>query len=167
MVHELYETEAVQTALKLRWGDAVFTHTDAGEILAVDRQALAKLVFNSADQRAWLQGLLWPLTAQRVEAFRRSLAERTPRPRAGVVETPLLFEAGIEARFDATIAIVAEDRLRAERAAARDLVELAARERAQLSQEEKAARATYVLANDGTIEDLERRLAEILDSLAE
>jgi dephospho-CoA kinase len=166
-VHQLYETEAVQTALKLRWGDDVFTHTADGAVVAVDRQAVAKLVFNSTDQRHWLQGLLWPLTAQRAEAFRRALAELEPPPRAGVVETPLLFEAKAEGRFDATIAIVADDRLRAERTANSDLVELAARERAQLSQEEKAARATFVVANDGTIEELEHRLAEILDSLAE
>jgi dephospho-CoA kinase len=162
VVRELYEAEAVQTALRLRWGDRVFT--DDGE--HVDRDAVATLIFASPDQRAWLQGLLWPLTAQRTEAFRKGLAARTPPPRAGVVETPLLFEARAEGRFDATIAIVADERLRAERLAIRDQAELEARERAQLSQEEKAARATFAVVNDGTIEELERKLAEILDSLA-
>jgi dephospho-CoA kinase len=161
VVHELYETEAVRTALHLRWGDDVFT----GD--RVDRQAVAKLVFTNADQRAWLQGLLWPLTAQRTEAFRKDLSQRRPPPRAGVVETPLLFEARAEGRFDATIAIVADDHQRAQRLAVRDQAELAAREQAQLSQEEKSARATFAVVNDGTIEELERRLAEILDSLAE
>ena len=36
-----------------------------------------------------------------------------------VVEVPLLFEAGIEGAFDATVAVVADEALRAERAAAR------------------------------------------------
>jgi dephospho-CoA kinase len=168
VVHELYETEAVKTALRLRWGDSVFCESSEGdrERDRVDRQAVAKLVFNSDDQRMWLQGLLWPLTAQHTEAFRREISQRTPPPRAGVVETPLLFEARSEGRFDATIAIVAPDEIRAQRLAIRDQAELAARERAQLSQEEKAGRATFKIINDGTVEELEHKLAEILDSLA-
>jgi dephospho-CoA kinase len=110
--------------------------------------------------------LLWPLTARRTEDFREALAQLDPPPRAGVVETPLLFEAGAERRFDVTIAIVAGDGLRRQRLALRDQAELAARERLQLSQEEKAARANFAVTNDGTIEELERKLAEILDSLA-
>jgi dephospho-CoA kinase len=85
---------------------------------------------------------------------------------AGVVETPLLFEARSEGRFDATIAIVATDEIRAQRLAIRDQTELAARDRAQLSQDEKAGRATFKIVNDGTVEELEHKLAEILDSLA-
>jgi dephospho-CoA kinase len=160
VVHQLYETEAVKTALRLRWGAAVF---DGDE---VDRQAIGRLVFADSDKRVWLQGMLWPLTGQRTEAFRSEIEARTPPPRAGVVETPMLFEAGAEDRFDATVAIVADDALRAERLALRDQDDLAARERVQLSQAEKAARATFTVVNDGTIEELEGKLAEILATLA-
>jgi dephospho-CoA kinase len=160
VVHELYETEPVRAALRRRWGEAVF---GAGH---VDRQAVARIIFNSEDERAWLESLVWPLTARRTETFREEIARLDPPPRAGVVETPLLFEAGAEDRFDATIAILADDGLRAQRLSLRDQAELATRERVQLSQEEKAARATFAVSNDGTIEELERKLAEILDSLA-
>lgn len=159
----------MQTALRLRWGDGVFSDdggaAQSGAARNVDRQAVARIIFNSDDERAWLQGLLWPLTARRTEDFREALARLDPPPRAGVVETPLLFEAGAEQRFDVTIAIVAADNLRRQRLALRDQAELAARERLQLSQEEKAARANFAVSNDGTIEELERKLAEILDSL--
>ncbi len=163
VVHALYETDAVQTALKLRWGDRVFQQSSPGSI---DRRAVAEIVFNSSDQRHWLEGLLWPLTAQRVGAFRGALAERDPRPRAGVVETPLLFESRSDGRFDVTIAVLADDKLRAQRLSLRDQAQLEERDRLQLSQTDKAARATYTVTNDGTIEDLERQLAAILDSLA-
>jgi dephospho-CoA kinase len=159
VVHELYESDPVKTALRLRWGESVF----AGD--AVDRNAIARLVFNDGDKRTWLEALLWPLTAQRTAAFQRQLEERTPLPRAGVVETPLLFEASAEGRFDATIAIVADDAIRADRLALRDQAEVDARERVQLSQSEKAARATFAVVNDGTVEELERKLAEILATL--
>jgi dephospho-CoA kinase len=82
--------------------------------------------------------------------------------RAAVVEVPLLFETGLDDLFDATIAIVAEDETRARRAGARGTSELEARESRQLSQEEKAARATYVVANDGTLAELESALGNVL-----
>ena len=166
VVDELYWTEAVQTALRLRWGERVFSDPRTGAGQQVDKQAVARLVFNSADERTWLQGLLWPLTAQRTREFHQAIDARTPPPRAGVVEVPLLFEAGGEGRFDATITIVADDALRAQRLAVREQAELAARERLQLSQSEKAARATFAVVNDGSVEELERKLAEILDTLA-
>jgi dephospho-CoA kinase len=123
-------------------------------------------VFQSADQRAWLEAVLWPLAAQRANAFRAEIEARRPAPRAGVVEVPLLFEASSQSRYDATIAIVADDSLRAQRLALRDQHELEARERRQLTQQEKAERATYTVVNDGTIADLEHKLAAILDTLA-
>lgn len=160
MIHDLYDTEVVKTAVHLRWGDDVFT----GD--AVDRAAVARIVFDSADQRAWLEGFLWPLSAQRADAFKASLETREPAPRAGVVEVPLLFEADAASRFDVTIAIVASDSLRAQRLALRDQAELAAREQRQLPQEEKASRATYTVVNEGTVAELEQELAAILDNLA-
>ncbi len=159
VVHELYETDAVKTALHLRWGDSVF------EGDRVDRNAIARLVFSDGDKRAWLESLLWPLTAQRTEAFRQEIESRSPLPLAGVVETPLLFEAGSESRFDATIAVVADDAIRAKRLALRDQEALAARERVQLSQSEKARRATFAVVNDGSVAELEAKLAEILATL--
>ena len=83
---------------------------------------------------------------------------RLPRSRAAVVEVPLLFEAGMEGVFDATIAVIAEEELRAERAGPRTC---GARERSarQLSQQEKAGRATYVVVNDGTVGQLEEKLS--------
>jgi dephospho-CoA kinase len=81
------------------------------------------------------------------------------------VEVPLLFEAGTEGRFDATIAVIAEEDVRAQRAAARGHQALEERSARQLSQHEKAQRATYVVLNDGTIDELESKLSAILDML--
>ena len=75
---------------------------------------------------------------------------------------PLLFEAGVEGAFDATVAVVADEELRAERAASRDHQAVDERAARQLSQDEKASRADHVLRNDGTLEDLDRAVAELL-----
>ena len=67
--------------------------------------------------------------------------------------------------YDATIAIVAAEELRRERAAARGHHAVDERAARQLPQEEKAARATYVVTNDGTVEELEDELSAVLDKL--
>lgn len=131
----------------------------------IDRGQLARRAFASPDDRAWLEGLLWPRVGARIAQWRRRVEEASPRPRAAVVEVPLLFESGMEAQFDATIAVVAEEGLRAQRAGARGHEALEARAARQLSQEEKAARATYVVENDGTVEELEAKLSAVLAML--
>ena len=89
----------------------------------------------------------------------------TPPPRALVVETPLLFEAGMEGAYDATIAIVADEALRADRDATRGHAAASERAARQLPQDEKARRATFAVANDGSVEDLERALTAVLENL--
>jgi dephospho-CoA kinase len=133
----------------------------------VDRSAVARHAFAAPDERAWLEQLLWPLVGQRVAQWRRDLEEHDPPPRAAVVETPLLFEAGLEAGYDATIAVIAEEEVRAARAAARGHHAVDERSARQLSQEEKAARATYVIANSGTVEELTLALSRVLENLHE
>jgi dephospho-CoA kinase len=82
-----------------------------------------------------------------------------------VIETPLLFEAGMEGAYDATIAIVADDELRSERIAGRGHAALAEREARQLAQHEKAARATFAVENSGSVEQLEQELSAVLGKL--
>jgi dephospho-CoA kinase len=159
VVHDLYGAEEVRAAVVRRWGPDV---APGGE---VDRAEVARRAFAGPEERAWLEALLWPLVAGRVAAWREGLAARDPRPRAAVVETPLLFEAGMEGVYDATIAVVADEDVRAERAGARGHAATDERAARQLSQEEKAQRATFAVANSGTVEDLERALSEILVKL--
>jgi dephospho-CoA kinase len=79
-----------------------------------------------------------------------------------VVEVPLLFEAGLEAAFDATIAVVAPEDLRRERAGARGHEAVDERAGRQLAQDEKAQRADHVVENAGSLADLERELSRVL-----
>ena len=160
VVHDLYESDEVRDAVVARWGEDVAPHG------AVDRSAVAARAFATPEERAWLEGFLWPRVGARVSAWRQEESRREPPPRALVVETPLLFEAGMAGMYDATIAVVAPEELRAERAAARGHHAVDERTARQLPQEEKASRATFAVRNDGTEEELERRLAAVLDELA-
>ena len=72
----------------------------------------------------------------------------------------------MEGLYDATIAIVAPESLRRQRARARGHALVNERVARQLPQEEKARRATFAVSNDGSVADLEAKLSTILDKLA-
>jgi dephospho-CoA kinase len=160
VVHELYEKNEVKAAVVGRFGSSV---APAG---SVDRAAVAERAFATGENRHWLEELLWPQVGARVAEWRGELGRRSPRPKAGVVEVPLLFEAGMQDLFDATIAVIAPEALRAQRSAARGHRSLDERLARQLTQAEKAERATHVVVNDGGLDALEAKLSAVLDMLA-
>ena len=159
VVHELLGSAEVRDALVARWGPEV---APGGE---VDRAAVAAIVFDRPGEREWLESLLWPKVGERVAAWREEVAGREPAPRAAVVEVPLLFEAGMEPVFDATIAVTADEAVRARRAAGRGHERVDSRASRQLSQSEKAERADFTVENDGSLAELEDRLALVLEDL--
>ena len=161
VVHELYAGEELRDAVVERWGPEV---APGG---VVDRSAIAAHAFARGEDRAWLEELLWPRVGARTLAWLEQARARRPPPRAAVVEIPLLFEAGMEGLYDATIAVISAEEIRRERAAGRGHVLMEERAARQLSQEEKAQRATFAVSNDGTEEELQRELSAILDKLGE
>ncbi len=161
IVHTLYEGEQLREAVVEHFGPEV---APGG---TVDRAALARVAFSEEQERKWLEAQIWPLVGAEVAAWLERARAVQPRPPAAVVEVPLLFEAGLEGIYDATIAVVSDEQLRADRAAARGHELVDERAARQLSQQEKAARASYVVHNDGTLEELERQLSDVLAKLGE
>ncbi|HEX5224328.1 MAG TPA: dephospho-CoA kinase [Solirubrobacteraceae bacterium] len=159
VVHELYGKAELRDAVVERFGETV---APGG---TVDRAALAERAFATSEDRAWLEQLIWPLVGARVAEWLEAARAQEPAPPAAVVEVPLLFEAGLDGIYDATIAVLADEAVRASRAAARGHAVVDERAARQLSQEEKAGRATYVVRNDGTEADLERELSAVLAKL--
>jgi dephospho-CoA kinase len=159
VVHELYETGELRDAVLERWGPEVAPDG------VVDRAAVARHAFASLEDRAWLESRVWPLVGARVAEWLEQVRSRTPPPRAAVVEVPLLFEAGLERIYDATIAVLASDEHVTRRTAARAHERVNERGERQLSQAEKARRATFVVHNDGTREDLRSELSAVLAKL--
>ena len=161
VVHGLYDTDEVRELVVDHFGAEV---APDGKI---DRPALAIKVFASEAERDWLEQLLWPRVGETVVRWRAERSAEDPPPRALVVETPLLFEAGLDRGYDATIAVITDEAIRRDRAQARGHRALDERTARQLSQEEKAQRATYTVVNDGSQDDLEVKLSAILDRLPE
>src|SRR4051794_29228491 len=146
VVHELLASEEIRAQLVERFGGEI---APGGE---VDRSQVAERVFGDPEQREWLEGILWPRVGERVVSWRDEVDAAQPAPVAAVVEVPLLFEAGMEGAFDHTVAVVAEESVREERAGARGHTALASRTGRQLSQDEKAQKADFVVRNDGSLD---------------
>ncbi len=159
VVHELYESAPLRDAVVARFGAEV---APGG---VVDRAAVARRAFATDEDRVWLEGQVWPLVGARVAQWLEHARTTQPPPPAAVVEVPLLFEAGLEQIYDATIAITAEESLRRRRASERGHELVDERSARQLSQAEKAQRATFVVVNDGSVEDLQRKLSVVLGKL--
>jgi dephospho-CoA kinase len=160
VVHELLGSDELRALLVERFGDEVAPGGGA-----VDRDALGALVFERPAEREWLEQQLWPRVGARIAEWRAAAEGATPRPRAAVVEVPLLFESGMEGAFDQTIAVVAREETCRDRAAARGHAGQDARSERQLSQAEKAQRADFVAENDGSLEDLERTMTQLLATM--
>jgi dephospho-CoA kinase len=156
VVHELLDSEPLLGRLVERWGDDV---APAGK---VDRNRIGEVVFADPDQLTWLEQQIHPLVGERIGGWLVALPAATE---VAVIEVPLLFESGMEKVFDTTVAILTDDEVRRERAAARGHALVDEREAHQLAQGEKAERADHVIANNGSVEDLERALSDLLAKL--
>jgi dephospho-CoA kinase len=159
IVHELLQGDELRDAVVERLGPEVARDD------ALDRSLIAERVFGDDEARAWLEGALWPRVGARVAAWRDGLEKADSPPRAAVVEVPLLFEAGMGPVFDHTIAVVADEAVRAERAGSRGHAAVAERTGRQLSQEEKSQRADFTVRNEGTIEELKQSLSMVLGKI--
>jgi dephospho-CoA kinase len=152
VVHELLGSNEVRDALVERFGP------DIAPGGVVDRSKVGERVFGDPEQREWLEQQLWPRVGRRVMEWRDEAAGE----KAAVVEVPLLFEAGMEEAFDHTLAVVTSDEIRDERTTDRGHTGVGSRNDRQLSQEEKAQRADFVIRNDGSLEELKESLSRVL-----
>jgi dephospho-CoA kinase len=160
VVHEIQSEPETLRAISERFSDSVITPD--GQL---DRGAVAGIVFSNPEERAWLEGLIWPKVGERVATWRESAVAADPAVRAGVIEVPLLFESGMDQAFDETLAIVADEEVRAQRAAQRGHVGVDERAARQHSQDEKSARATWTVANNGSEDDLRAQLSRLLATI--
>jgi dephospho-CoA kinase len=146
IVHELLANDpGVREAIRARWGD------DA----VGDRARIGEIVFENREELDWLEQLLHPRVAQARQAWLEGVDAEL-----AVMEIPLLYETGGESRVDAVVVITAPPEVRAARRG-----DFAERESRLIPDEEKLERADFAYVNDGTLEDLDRFVAGVVERL--
>ncbi len=161
VVHELFESSAeLRDSIGSRFGKEVIS--PAGKI---DRKKLGAIVFDNHDARKDLERIVHPEVLKACDRILAGLAE----DKHVFMLVPLLFEAGIEDRYEKIWSVVAdESALRARLKQNRGLSdeEITQRLSAQIPQPEKARRSDCVINNSGTISDTEAQIDAILENLS-
>jgi dephospho-CoA kinase len=158
-VHRLYEGAAAPLI------EAQFPGTAAAGV--VDRVALSKLVVGSPERMAALEAIVHPLVRQQEQAFlAKAAAAQAP---LAVLDIPLLFETGGEARCDAIVVVTSDADTQRRRVLARPGMSeatFAAILAKQMPDAEKRARAHFLVDTSGGHPSAERQVEGILRALA-
>jgi len=153
-------TEAT-AAIAARFGPSVL-----GPDGAVDRKALAPLVFADPAARADLERIVHPAVYRAIEAGLRAFEQTGAGPYA-VVDVPLLFETDHAADFDRVIVTACPPEVQLERLIARGMSEREARQRmaAQLPTARKVEQADFVVDTGGSLAETDRQVDAIAEAL--
>ena len=138
---------------------AAFGRDVVGADGEIDRKTLGAKAFGDAAAMRRLTDIVWPqilaLAKEEIAAARRRGAAVV------VLEAAVLLEAGWQSEVDEVWAVTVPAQVAVERAKLRDGVDaeaVRARIAAQLSNEERAAKARVVIENTASLEDLASRL---------
>jgi dephospho-CoA kinase len=157
IVHELLRTDPeVRAALIERFGPEILDTDDE-----IDRSKIAERVFADPEALQFLEALLHPRVAAEYLRWREWLGTLPEAPEVCVTEVPLLYEVGSEERFDKVVLVTAPLGLRK----ARKSFATEPREQRLLPDRDKAKKADFVYVNDGSLDDLDRFVAGVMDAL--
>ncbi|MCW4148048.1 dephospho-CoA kinase [Halomonas sp. 18H] len=129
---------------------------------ALDRAALREIIFEAPEQRRWLEQLTHPLIRERIIAQLDNI-QSGPSPYALLV-SPLLFESGQAALVNRTLVIDIPTDMQLSRTLERDGVSEAnvrAILDAQMSREERCARADDIIDNSRDMAHMQRQVARL------
>ncbi|MGJ8639143.1 MAG: dephospho-CoA kinase [Opitutaceae bacterium] len=151
-------SEGVQSAIRKRWGSAVFSSDGV-----IDRKAVAAIVFSKNEELLWLEQILHPQVRE-VWSNQLSLDLNSN----WLVEIPLLFEKRLETQFDLSVCVSCPPDVVEARMVRRGYtgVEVEQRRSRQLPLQEKAQRADRVISNAGSLEFLKRQTLRLISELS-
>jgi dephospho-CoA kinase len=125
----------------------------------ISRRIIAEKVFKNRQLLEALEKLLHPAVLKKIEE-RYAEASRTGEYTFFAVEIPLLFEIGNEGFYDIVVAVLADEAIAKKRFAAAGFQqeEYDRRMHRQMNPHQKALRAHYTIHNNGSLEDLQRQV---------
>ena len=139
------------------FGDGILKDGD------IDRRKLGEIIFGDTAKRKILENIIHPKVQSALAEARKALAD----DEILIYEIPLLVETNSAAKFDLVITVEAPLGERIKRLKARGLypTEIERRIANQVSPEERRAIANIVIENDGSQEDLLRKVEAIWEEL--
>lgn len=118
----------------------------------INRKEIAKIAFSRPELLRTLERLVHPIVFHEIDKrCRQAQAQAYP---LFIAEVPLLYESEKEEEFDDVVVVLAPEKLARKRFASRESNDFDIRMNQQIDPEKKAARADFVIVNDGDIEQL-------------
>ena len=149
------ESNVIKQTLVDMLGERVYTADGT-----LNRSLLAEWLFASADHVALMNNIVHPVVKRDFQQW----CEEQSCPLVGM-ECAILFESGFNELADGVIVVHASDEVRLQRVLLRDGAteqQVRARMAAQMSEQDRMARADYVVVNEGSESDVERQILQIL-----
>lgn len=141
-----------------------FADFDILENGKISREKLGKIVFNNKNLLEKLNAIIHPLVRAEIEAF---FAENSDK-NIVFAAVPLLYECGMENMFDRVVLIQTSDSVRLERLIKRSGYSreyALKRLESQMPQDKKAAKADFIINNDGDFGALTRQVSTLVQTL--
>ena len=141
------------------FGDNILKNGD------LDRRALGEMIFKDHVLKEKLENIIHP----RIRAEFEEAVESLQGDQTLVYEIPLLYETSAADRFDIVITVEASMQIRIERLLAKGMYisEIESRIAAQATREQRESLADFLIENDGSEDDLLRKVENIWDELAD
>ena len=132
----------------------------------MDRVRIAQIVFKDKRARLDLEAIVHPAVQKAIDEFFATLPKRTP---FAVADIPLLFETGRDNQFNAVVVVACPRELQLQRLMERNKLSKEDAERrlnAQLPIDQKVKKATHVIRTEGTFEDTDRQVTDLIKKLS-
>jgi len=131
----------------------------------MDRVRVGQIVFKDKRARLDLEAIIHPAVIKAINDFFNALPKRTP---FAIADIPLVFETGRDKDFDAIIVVACPREMQLQRLMERNKLSKEDAERrlaAQLPIDQKVKKATYVIKNDGTFEETDAQIDDLIKKL--
>ncbi|MDY5437299.1 dephospho-CoA kinase [Peptostreptococcus porci] len=160
LTREIYKHLDVIEELREVFPDAIRI---VGNQMTVDRKILGKLVFNDSKKLKQLNSIthkkINELIDNRIETSCSDIV---------VVDAALLFETGMQGKFDKVITVYCDERVQLERVIQRDNLSCEdAKKRidSQLSQNVKVSKSDFSIDNSGGIDELNKSIENLMEQI--
>ena len=133
----------------------------------LDREALAKIIFEDTEKKSALEAILHPKVIVREQEIYLNISASNPSAIV-IVDAALLIESGNYMNVDKVIVVQSREEQQVQRILSRgsqSYDQAISRIKNQMSFEEKSKYADYILDNQSQVEDLREKVQEIYAKL--
>jgi len=135
----------------------------------LNRSALAKIIFSDDKSRKILESFTHPRIFEERDILIKAIKEKDPSSIV-IIDFPLLFELGLNKKFDKVILVYVKRDIQLKRIIKRDGLEKEEVERrldAQILIEEKRSFSDYIINNEGSLNNTRDQVRNIINELKE